>query len=121
MDQLDCLDTGVIRNVGATNEAITATFAVVGGLAGRNEGLISRSYATVTISISGTGGSVLGGVAGFNAGTILQSYAAASITSQPCCSKSVAGTLAETILMAGRSYSRTAWVHSTSTASRQDW
>jgi filamentous hemagglutinin family protein len=45
--------------------------ALLGGLVGRNDGLVERSWSSASVGAAG----VLGGLAGLNEGTILQSYA----------------------------------------------
>ena len=78
------LDTSAsIKNVGLTELRTTASSSGAGGgnaggLAGWNEGTISNSYSTGSVSImNGDGGGSAGGLVGYNAGTISNSYAAA--------------------------------------------
>lgn len=59
-----------IKNIGLLNTNITGTY-YVGGLAGRNYGTISNSYATGAVN----GNMDVGGLAGRNYGTISNSYA----------------------------------------------
>ena len=66
-----------VRNIGLSNVDVRAANDA-GGLAGQNDGTISNSYVTGTVSASG---SAAGGLVGYNNdGTISNSYAAAAVS-----------------------------------------
>jgi hypothetical protein len=65
----------VIRNVGLAGGSVIGD-GIVGGLAGRNDGTVSNSYATGTV----TGNNAVGGLVGRNLGTLSNSYAAGSVS-----------------------------------------
>ena len=69
--------TGVVRDVGLVGGSVTG-WSYVGALAGENDGTISNSYATSSVS----GRDMVGGLVGLNAGTgtILSSYATGSVS-----------------------------------------
>ena len=94
--------SGVIRNTGLLNVNVAGGDAV-GPLAGANQGTVSRSYATGSVSgygavgglvginasgaiissyaaVSVSGAKYIGGLAGSNSGTVISSYAAGSVT-----------------------------------------
>ena len=94
--------SGVIRNTGLLNVNVAGGDAV-GPLAGANQGTVSRSYATGSVSgygavgglvginasgaiissyaaVSVSGAKYIGGLAGSNSGTVIASYAAGSVT-----------------------------------------
>jgi hypothetical protein len=66
---------GVIENVGLMDVTVTGCSGV-GGLVGKNEGLISSSYCTGRV----IGYSVVGGLAGYNSGNISNSYCTGRVT-----------------------------------------
>ena len=68
--------TATISAVGLVNASISSTGDYVGALVGVNEGTISQSYATGTV----TGNNTVGGLAAYNSGTITGSYATGSVT-----------------------------------------
>ena len=68
-------DFGVIREIGVVNVNVTGN-SEVGGLAGRNYGRVSKSYATGVVS----GESSVGGLIGINSGTVGSSYAASDVS-----------------------------------------
>ena len=77
--------SGVIQGVTLTNVSVTGSStgeAIVGGLVGVNDGLISDS--SVTGTASGYSGSnfegIYGGLVGYNTGTIQRSYANVTVT-----------------------------------------
>ena len=72
--------SAIVRNVGLTNVSINGSPGVyVGGLVGWNNGLVSNSY--VTGSVSGPAGNVIGGLVGENSsGTIQQSFASVTVS-----------------------------------------
>ena len=73
---------GVIKNVGVVNVAVSSEGnRYVGALAAVNEGTISNSYATGTVS----GGYAVGGLVGRNYGTVSGSYADCSVSSDDFC------------------------------------
>ncbi len=61
---------GVVKNVGLVSDSVTG-YSSVGGLAGRNDGTISNSYATGSVS----GYTRVGGLVGRSDGYITSSYA----------------------------------------------
>ena len=67
-------EVGVIEYIGAVNVTVNG-FSSVGGLVGENDGTVSNSYSTGSV----TGGSV-GGLVGQNDGTVNDSYSASSVT-----------------------------------------
>ncbi|MEN6319660.1 MAG: filamentous hemagglutinin N-terminal domain-containing protein, partial [Syntrophaceae bacterium] len=73
--------SATIKNIGLSNSNITGA-QITGGLAGNNDGTITNSYTTG--SVTGTGwtapASDVGGLVGFNAGTIINSYSSATVT-----------------------------------------
>ena len=101
--------SGAVRNIGLTNASVASKgFSAIGGIAGINSasiinsyvtgsingvnaaagglvgvndhsGVISESYANVSVSGSGTGGGQDGGIAGNNYGTISESYATGAV------------------------------------------
>jgi filamentous hemagglutinin family protein len=88
------VSSGAIRNVGLVNETVDfaasagASPIIAGGLAGvnMNSGTISGSYATGTLSGTGTVSTpgfliAMGGLVGLNGGTIVQSYADSTVSS----------------------------------------
>ena len=68
--------TSQIRNVGLLGGSVTG-FNFVGGLAGENDGTISNSYSTASVSASA---SYSGGLVAFNSGTINNSYATGPVS-----------------------------------------
>lgn len=72
----------VVANVGAAGVAVTAINDIAGGLVGRNQGIISGSYATGAVEAQGASGfnASAGGLAGYNQGTIVNSYATGAVT-----------------------------------------
>ncbi|WP_411883179.1 YDG domain-containing protein [Polaromonas sp. YR568] len=68
---------GTVKKVGLTNVSVIGDY-IVGGLAGYNEGAISDSYSTGTVS----GGMSVGGLVGdtTDVGTIVGSYSAANVS-----------------------------------------
>ncbi len=79
---------GRVRNVGVREVAVTGSGRgiIVGGLAGKNAGIITGSYVTGSVTSTGTGSSEVGGLVGRNGGpsdsgsSIVASYATASVT-----------------------------------------
>ena len=67
--------SGVIREIGLVGVNVSGVH-YVGGLVGYNEGTVSGSYATGSV----TGGSDVGGLAGYNDGAIGNSYATGTVT-----------------------------------------
>ena len=67
--------TAVIRNLGLTGVSVSGSNKV-GGLVGRNQGMVTTNYATG--SVSGIG--VVGGLVGDNRGNVTASYATASVS-----------------------------------------
>ncbi len=67
-------NAATIKNIGLLNTNITGTY-YVGGVAGRNYGTISNSYATGAVN----GNMDVGGLAGRNYGTISNSYAKVAV------------------------------------------
>jgi filamentous hemagglutinin family protein len=65
----------VIENIGLTDVDITG-YDYVGGLVGQNDGTITNSYATGSVS----GDFFVGGLVGLNIGTITDSYATGSVS-----------------------------------------
>ena len=80
-------NSAAISNLGLTDASITATSgsddANAGGLAGRNNGSITNSYATGSVSSTDDSGARAsgGGLAGRNDGSITNSYATGSVES----------------------------------------
>ena len=74
---------GRVSNIALTDESITSlgfnTYAAVGGLAGENDGKVSSSYVTGTVTDKSAPGDV-GGLIGANIGTVQQSYASDAVT-----------------------------------------
>ena len=68
----------VVRNVGLVGASVSG-HSGVGALVGGNAGSIANSYATGTVTGSGSG-SGAGGLVGGNAGSISNSYAAANVS-----------------------------------------
>ena len=79
--------SAVIRDVGLLDVEVTGV-SRVGGLVGRNKGQVRYSYATGTVS--GTG-SLVGGLVGRNEGTVSQSYSTAGVTGSGANSDEVGG------------------------------
>ena len=71
--------SGTIVNSFATGAVSGGSFSALGGLVGLNLGSIDPSYATGTVTDTGTG-SALGGLAGINAGSINQAAATGAVT-----------------------------------------
>jgi filamentous hemagglutinin family protein len=73
------LNQGVITNAYTSGSRYSGAFegATLGGLVGRNDGLIERSSSSATLYSAG----VLGGLVGTNTGTILQSNASGTVDS----------------------------------------
>ena len=71
----------LIQNLGLTDAYIQVgtTFPSVGGLVGGNAGSVSNSYATGSVTTSGSVSSV-GGLVGWNSGSISNSYATTSVS-----------------------------------------
>jgi hypothetical protein len=73
---------GTLENVGVTNVKIydSGTTGYVGGLAGYSQGAVSSSYATG--SVSGSGSNTVGGLVGYNSynTTVSSSYATGSVS-----------------------------------------
>src|SRR5437899_1804496 len=69
-----------VGNVGLSGGAVTGS-NYVGALAGENNGSITRSYATGTVTSSGAATNT-GGLVGYNSGSIAQSYATGTVTGQ---------------------------------------
>ncbi len=67
--------SGAVRNLGVVDVNISGTSWTIGALAGRNDGAITNSYATG--SITGAGG--IGGLVGMLTGSIADSYASATV------------------------------------------
>ncbi|NLH18008.1 MAG: hypothetical protein GX455_15640 [Phycisphaerae bacterium] len=67
---------GQVRNLTIENAAITCTSYYLGGLCGKNEGIIDHCHINVHIS----GGKIVGGLCGSNGGTIQYSHAIGSIS-----------------------------------------
>ena len=67
--------SSVIRNTGLLSVNVTGN-EYVAGLAGRNSGDITASYASGSV----TGDNYVGGLVGYNGGTITASYASGSVT-----------------------------------------
>lgn len=68
--------TGVVKNLGLENATIgTTTAYYAGGLAGKNFGIITHCYASVTV----TGYWDVGGLVGTNSGTISHCYATGAV------------------------------------------
>ncbi|MDF2873550.1 MAG: filamentous hemagglutinin N-terminal protein [Sporomusa sp.] len=70
--------TADIRNVGLVGGSVTTAYGYVGGLVGENNGSITNSYNSN--SVSGTSGPDVGGLVGYNYGSITNSYNSGSIT-----------------------------------------
>jgi Divergent InlB B-repeat domain len=82
---------GIVRNVALTNASVTLGGQYYGALAGVNEGTVSNSYVTGSVS-NITAVVLVGGVVGYNVGGIIErSYSAATLNSNSACS--VAGGL----------------------------
>ena len=84
---IDCSDdyvglfgysSGTIRNIGLV-DADVAGYSYVGALVGYNEGTISYSYASGSVSSKRGTGRYIGGLVGYNTGTISYSYASATV------------------------------------------
>ncbi len=73
--------TATLKNVGLTAVNITSTGVDTGALVGLNYGIISNTYATGSVSYTGTGTANIGGLVGDNRGAISLSYSAANVTS----------------------------------------
>ncbi|MDR1653678.1 MAG: hypothetical protein LBS01_08560 [Prevotellaceae bacterium] len=68
--------------------------AIIGGIAGVNNGVISDSYAIGSIVSAGDGMKYLGGIAGDNVGNIFRSYCTGSVAAQGegiCCAGGITG------------------------------
>ena len=80
-------NAGRVRNVGVLEVSVTGSSRgiIVGGLAGKNAGIITASYVTGSVKSTGTGSSEVGGMVGRNGGpgdsgsSIVASYATASV------------------------------------------
>ena len=71
--------SGVIENVGVVNGDVTGYYDNVGGLVGKNEGTVSNSYSSGSV----TGNVNVGGLVGYNFfGTVTDSYSTGSVTAQ---------------------------------------
>jgi len=72
---------GVIENVGMVNIDVTGCLSV-GGLVGANEGTVSNSYSTGSL----TGNDFIGGLLGVNSfgGTVSNSYSTGNVTGNEC-------------------------------------
>ena len=70
---------GVIQNIGARGSIISDNKLNVGGLVGRNNGLVSNSYTDVDVSGTAYDPSV-GGLVGINNGQIVSSYSLGDVT-----------------------------------------
>jgi hypothetical protein len=69
-------ELGVIENVGIVNDNVTG-YDDVGGLVGKNKGIVNNSNASGSV----IGQSIVGGLVGYNFfGTITDSYASSSVT-----------------------------------------
>lgn len=66
----------VVNSYSTGTVGIQSDEYMVGGLVGSNQGSITQSYSTASI----TDGSIAGGVAGASSGTIMESYAEASVS-----------------------------------------
>jgi len=67
---------GVVQNIGVVNADVTG-YGVVGALVGDNEGTVSNSYATGSVTATGW----VGGLVGANVlGTVSDSYSTGSVT-----------------------------------------
>jgi len=71
---------GVVQDIGVVNSDATG-YSVVGGLVGDNEGTVSNSYSTGSVTGSEVSGSgAIGGLVGANVGTVSDSYSTGSVT-----------------------------------------
>ncbi|MGI6475721.1 MAG: GLUG motif-containing protein [Candidatus Dojkabacteria bacterium] len=90
------VNSGQIKNLGITGNAIYENTSFVGGLTGINFGEINNSYSTVDIVSSNEEGFILGGLVGFNfsnTGTISNSYSTGTITGQSNSEENLSGGL----------------------------
>jgi hypothetical protein len=67
---------GVIKDIGVMNIAVTGN-SFVGGLVGGNNGTVSNSYSSATVTGSNL---CIGGLVGGNNGTVSNSYSTSSVT-----------------------------------------
>lgn len=71
--------SGAIANVGLIGGSVSGGTGSAGGLVGFNYGIVSKSYATDTVSGSNSSQWV-GGLVGYNDGTVSQSYATGAVS-----------------------------------------
>ena len=67
---------GTVKNLGLLDGSVTG-LDYVGGLVGYNQGIVSNSYTTGTVSGGNLGA---GGLAGYNGGTVSNSYATGAVS-----------------------------------------
>jgi len=72
-------DTGVIKDVGVANAAVTG-WRSVGGLAGENQGTVIDCYATGTV----IGDERVGGLIGRTSGTVIDCYSTSTVIGNGC-------------------------------------
>lgn len=85
-----------------TNATVTSNGSAIGGLVGRNDGTVSKTYATGRVN--GTAGSSsVGGLVGSNTGAVSGSYWDTATTGQPASNGGTGLTTAEMIGTAARS------------------
>ena len=70
-----CIVWGEVKNLGIESVSISGNAIIVGGLCGYNEGKITNSYSTGSVS----GDESVGGLCGFNQGTIMNCYSIADV------------------------------------------
>jgi hypothetical protein len=68
---------GIIKDIGAVNVTV-AGWNYVGGLAGRNRGIVSNSYSSGNVD----GYHSVGGLVGWNQGTVSNSYSSGNVTGE---------------------------------------
>ena len=71
---------GVVQNICVVNADVTG-YGIVGGLVGNNEGTVSNSYSTGSVTGS-EDYSAIGGLVGANLGTVGNSYSTGSVTGE---------------------------------------
>ena len=87
---------GRIRDLGVVDVDVKGSSrgGIVGGLAGKNAGIITGSHVTGSVTSTGDGSDEVGGLAGRNNGSIVASYAAATVTGPGSSFRSRVGGLA---------------------------
>ena len=75
------LSYGLIEYIGVVNATVVGVGGFVGALVGKNEGAVSNSYSTASVSGNENYGAV-GGLIGENSGTVSDSYSTSNVTGE---------------------------------------